>query len=323
MPEHPAALEPERLVVLGAARPADGAEPVDAVLAHAECADAYLRAVHAVHLLLDADRSVVPRDLRRATLAVQRLVDLHERDGETLVALHQLGGIGDFRAAHGAATAVLAIAVGRLTGLDRNLLASTALAGLVHETGPAALRLLQETVGSADDALRAALAIPRLREPPATASGRRAPLTHRILAAACFYHAASTPGPVAGRTPRAEDVLRAMAAAEHRFDATVVRALASVVGRYPVGTVVELDTGECAIVCGRNPHFEASGRPIVRVVAEADGSTPDEPRVIDLSLWDRRRKRFAHSIVASQHPAEAVRDAGSQLVALGAWRASG
>jgi hypothetical protein len=98
------------------------------------------------------------------------------------------------------------------------------------------------------------------------------------------------------------------AGAEARFDGRVVRALSAVLGRYPLGTVVKLDTGETGLVCGRNPHFDDSTRPIVKVIAETGGGPSPQPRTIDLSKWDRENDRFFRSIVSASSPCDAFSD---------------
>jgi hypothetical protein len=63
------------------------------------------------------------------------------------------------------------------------------------------------------------------------------------------------------------------------FDPTIAHAFARVVGRYPVGSLVELSSGELAVVV--RPAEQDTERPGVTVVADSSG-TPVTPRAVDL-----------------------------------------
>ena len=56
------------------------------------------------------------------------------------------------------------------------------------------------------------------------------------------------------------------------IDPVVVKAFINLLGIYPVGTLVVLDTFELAIVHSANPNPEALSRPIVRIVSDERGN---------------------------------------------------
>jgi hypothetical protein len=56
------------------------------------------------------------------------------------------------------------------------------------------------------------------------------------------------------------------------MDQVLVKAFMSLVGHYPVGTLVVLDTFELALVHAPNPSPEAVGRPVVRLVSDDRGN---------------------------------------------------
>jgi putative nucleotidyltransferase with HDIG domain len=69
---------------------------------------------------------------------------------------------------------------------------------------------------------------------------------------------------------------------EHEFEQNLVRRFVQLMGLYPVGSLVRLNTGACAIVLRSypaDPH-----RPRVRVVYAADGRHLDVP--YDINLWE-------------------------------------
>ncbi len=63
-----------------------------------------------------------------------------------------------------------------------------------------------------------------------------------------------------------------------------MRTFVRMVGIFPVGSLVQLSTGEVAVVV-RN-HDELLARPIVRLVLDAVGGTTD-PEEVDLARTDR------------------------------------
>ena len=67
-----------------------------------------------------------------------------------------------------------------------------------------------------------------------------------------------------------------------QFDQNLVRRFAQLVGIYPVGNLVRLDSGEIAVVL--KTYAPDPYRPRVRVVAAADGAGLERP--YDLNLWE-------------------------------------
>ncbi|MCH7471656.1 HD-GYP domain-containing protein [bacterium] len=65
------------------------------------------------------------------------------------------------------------------------------------------------------------------------------------------------------------------------FDPDIANMFISRLGRYPVGSIVRLSSGEAAVVLRINEH--AISRPVVSRVSDADGSARDEAEELDLS----------------------------------------
>ncbi len=61
------------------------------------------------------------------------------------------------------------------------------------------------------------------------------------------------------------------------YDSVLVKALINLIGIYPVGTCVILDTLEVAIVAGPNPDGQQLNRPLVRIVVDVNGGTVPPP----------------------------------------------
>jgi hypothetical protein len=80
------------------------------------------------------------------------------------------------------------------------------------------------------------------------------------------------------------DVLQEMRINPHRgMDQVLVKAFMSLVGHYPVGTLVVLDTFEMAIVNAVNAVPEALSRPIVRLISDERGNLLFPGTVVDLN----------------------------------------
>ncbi len=70
-----------------------------------------------------------------------------------------------------------------------------------------------------------------------------------------------------------DQVLREMWENPRRgYDPVLVKALINLIGIYPVGTCVILDTFEVAVVAGANPDQNLLNRPLVRICIDVDGA---------------------------------------------------
>jgi HD-GYP domain-containing protein (c-di-GMP phosphodiesterase class II) len=79
-------------------------------------------------------------------------------------------------------------------------------------------------------------------------------------------------------------------------DPVIVKALINLLGVYPVGTCVILDTYELAIVHSANSDGAYLHRPIVRLLSDADGHWLTPPPLVDLAATNDRGA-FARSII--------------------------
>lgn len=112
----------------------------------------------------------------------------------------------------------------------------------------------------------------------------------RMLAAAETYAALSANRPHrAAHDSRSALTETLMLAEQGKLDKDFCEYLISLTF-YPVGTVVELTDGRVGIVAANHPNRmdpRASARPIVAVLAEADGTLSSRPEHLDLSASER------------------------------------
>src|SRR5580765_3648197 len=86
-----------------------------------------------------------------------------------------------------------------------------------------------------------------------------------------------------------------------QFDQHLVRRFVQLLGIYPVGNFVRLNSGEVAVV--RQVHAPDPYRPLVRVVYDKDGARIEMP--YDLNLWDAQPEAgVPSSVVAPLNPAD-------------------
>jgi HD-GYP domain-containing protein (c-di-GMP phosphodiesterase class II) len=109
----------------------------------------------------------------------------------------------------------------------------------------------------------------------------------RIIAVADSFDAATSRRAYQSNPLSPADVLHEMRANPHRgMDQVLVKAFMSLVGHFPVGTLVVLDTFELALVHAPNPAPDALGRPLVRLVSDDRGNVLHPGVLVDLAETD-------------------------------------
>ena len=99
------------------------------------------------------------------------------------------------------------------------------------------------------------------------------------------------------------DILQEMRINPRRgMDQVLVKAFMSLVGHYPVGTMVVLDTFELALVHGVNPAPEAIARPLVRIVSDTLGNALFPGHVVDLNAPNAEGNGYARTIIKVADP---------------------
>ncbi|HEY7282659.1 MAG TPA: HD domain-containing phosphohydrolase, partial [Actinomycetota bacterium] len=135
--------------------------------------------------------------------------------------------------------------------------------------------------------------------PHLTARPRPA-MPSRLVAVADCFDAVTSKRSYRQAEERRQALSILQAGAGRGFDPVVVRTFVRMLGIFPVGSLVELDTGEVGMVI-RN-HDRLLARPMVRIVLDATG-TPAEPVEVDLS--DRTSQgSYARSVRRSMDPNE-------------------
>ncbi len=265
-------------------------------VAATETLQAYIRALLAVEQArVDGTLLRVPPALFRAS---QGLADLADSDRRMHLALTSLKEEVDYETRHPVHSMIFAMALGVRVGLPRPLLVELGIAALCCAALP--------EEADADTIIEATLAMLH--------SGRLSlSRARRMLATFEFRAGVERTGPphvvlespphLFGRicaiattfdrltTARAEhsgllaDEALATMAEETRvpFDAELLQLFAGVIGRYPLGSAVMLDTGEVGVVVHSSSDPAMAGKPLVRLVRDEHGVLVAHGALIDLA----------------------------------------
>jgi hypothetical protein len=266
---------------------------------------------------LQESRYILPRRIKRVA---QSLVDLSSGNTPSFLGVTEVRNQNHDEAGRAVNTAILAVAMAREVTDDRQLLAQIAMAAMMHDVGrpraaalgmaggaPMGMAPMTTTLSEdQEDRLPAGTAavltaLGRVNEPSITRTvvafeslwlrrqrwigpiyrGVRPPTVHaKMIMIARRYNDLLTPEP--GLPPPTPDFAVATLSEELKEpqDKTILRMLVAALGLVPVGTVVQLSTGEIAEVIRGGVTLD---RPRVRIVMDAQGGMLPAPIDVDLA----------------------------------------
>jgi len=279
----------------------------------------------------------------KAQRVVHDLVDHIVKDEASLLEFASIKDFDDYTYAHSTNVCIYSISLGLRLGLDRRRLSQLGFAALFHDVGKVKLpaELINKPDKYNDDdwqimhqhPILGALtlgAMPTAEQHHARAlmvayehhqsldgGGYPRPRTpgtvnlfSRIVAIADSYDA-MTSGRVymKQRTSPDEALRRLLYQNNTRYDPILLRAFAHVLGIFPVGTFVRMNTGEIGVVSANDP--QDLYRPNIRIFREADGSAVKGREVKLSSIDPQTGKHLAYieQIVDPEKADISVRDA--------------
>ena len=266
--------------------------------------------------LLEGTRMGKSAHLKQMKQAVRSLVDQVLNNEVASVGLTTLNDFDRYSFVHTVNVCIFSVAIGRRLGLSKNRLFDLGMAALLHDVGksrvPLDLLMKEGTLTEEEHTTvqahtwLGALSAYRFRDYgeipyrgmitayehhmkmdlsgyPKTIRPRKLSVFSKIVGlAAAFDAATSTRSHAAAISP--DVVLRELREdPDHGHDPVLVKALINLLGIYPVGTCVILDTHELAIVHAANSNAALVHRPIVRLICNADGAWLDDPPLVDLA----------------------------------------
>jgi HD-GYP domain-containing protein (c-di-GMP phosphodiesterase class II) len=284
---------------------------------------------------------------RRQRSLVLRLVQMAEENPEDLLLLTTLRDPTLPPATHALSVCILSIALGRLLDLRRRDLVRLGVVALNHNVGEALvpeeyftiereltheerevveahpllgmrhllehygfdLQIVERAIASAEHHLRVdGTGYPVI--------GHEGPhVFSRIIAVADVFNALANMRPYRPAYPPDQAMKLVRRQAVSLLDPLLVRTLVRLVGRYPPGSLVELDTGEYGLVLGPGRGADPLHRPRVLLLTDTDGFELEEFVCVDLGERHPRRRAWLRTIVRTRDPRRLGRSVSSYLLA--------
>ena len=259
--------------------------------------------------------------IKKIKRVVQGIVDQILNEETSLIGLTAIRDYDEYTFTHSVNVCIFAVALGRRLGLTKIQLFDLGLSALMHDVGKSRVPLgflhkteqlseeewlriaahpwlgvltLFQLRGQQEDVSYRAMTVAYehhmrndLSGYPRPVRERAISMTSRIVAVVDGYDAATTRR-VYQTVPYAPSaVLQEMRDNPKRgLDQIVVKAFINLLGIYPVGTLVVLDTFELAVVYSANPRSDALSRPIVKIVSDAHGNMLHPAPEVDLAQAD-------------------------------------
>jgi HD-GYP domain-containing protein (c-di-GMP phosphodiesterase class II) len=295
----------------------------------------YQRSVAVTKEVINSVRMGRTASVKKVKRAVQTIVDQVLADETSLVGMTNLRDYDDYTFVHSVNVCIFAVALGRKIGLTKLQLYDLGMAALLHDIGKSRvpLEVLNKDGGLSDEEWRIMQAHPwlgvltlfglrgygeipyrsmigtyehhmkiDLTGYPKTVRARQMSIFSRLIAVADGFDAATSRRIYNTAPLQPDEVLREMWENKRRgYDPVLVKAFINLLGVYPVGTMVILDTYELALVARANPDLQFVHRPVVRIVSDPAGTIVHPGTEADLAERDEAGN-FVRSIIKVTNP---------------------
>jgi HD-GYP domain-containing protein (c-di-GMP phosphodiesterase class II) len=266
----------------------------------------YQRSVAVTKEVINSVRMGRSASVKKVKRAVQAIVDQVLADETSLMGLSTLRDYDDYTFTHSVNVCIFSIALGKKLGLTKLQLYDLGMAALFHDVGKARvpLEVLNKEGSLSDEDWRIMQAHPwlgvltlfglrgygevpyrsmitayehhmktDLTGYPKSIRPRDMSIFSRIIAVADGFDAATSRRIYKTNPMQPDSVLHEMLNNPRRgLDPVVVKAFINLLGIYPPGTMVVLDTYELALVVAANPDTSEVHRPMVRIISDPGGS---------------------------------------------------
>jgi|YelNatPaOPRAMG01_1025707.scaffolds.fasta_scaffold04344_6 HD-GYP domain-containing protein (c-di-GMP phosphodiesterase class II) len=271
-------------------------------------------------------------NIKKAKRIVETMVDQILEEEKLLLGMTAIKDYDEYTYYHSVNVSILSIALGQRLGLSKKLLTELGLVALFHDIGKVEIpnEILNKSTNFTDEewnlikahpkwGLRAILKIKGLDEIsmrsaivafehhmnydlsgyPKVKSYKELDLFSRIVSVVDQYDA-MTSSRVYSRIPLAPDKALSimMERAGTQLDPLLFKFFVNMVGVFPIGTLVMLDTKELGLVYESDIVY--SDRPKVLIIVDSEGKNVNGP-IVDLTEKDERG-RFIRTIVKTLDP---------------------
>ncbi len=255
--------------------------------------------------------------VRKARRLAQIMVDLVQEDRSLMMGLSTIKDYDDYTYNHSVNVALLATCLGRQVGLSHVFLEHITVCGLFHDLGKVGVSkdiLLKPGQLSSDEwdqmqrhpligvrkilglqaphSLKSRIILgpfehhlnPDLSGYPRTHFMKKLSLIGRILRIADVYEALTSERNYRPRAFSPDEAMRRMWSERGKnFDPLLLKCFINMMGIYPIGTLVELNTGETGLVMGYSDEVEKT-LPLVMVLVEQDSGKLARGEMINLAV---------------------------------------
>lgn len=308
----------------------------------------YTRSVAVTKDVINSVRMGRAPSIKKIKRVVQGIVDQILNEETSLVGLTAIRDYDEYTFTHSVNVCIFAVALGRRLGMTKNQLFDLGLSALMHDIGKS--RVPINCLHKSDELLDAewrqiaahpwlgVLVLFNLRGQqeevsyramtvsyehhmrgdlsgyPKNIRARSVCMTSKIVAVADGYDAATSRRAYQTTPYPPSAVLQEMRDNPGRgMDPVVVKAFINLLGIYPVGTLVVLDTFELAVVYAANHSIDALSRPTVKIVSDAQGIMLRPAPEVDLALQDLSGE-YPRTIIKTADPARYGIDVGDYFV---------
>ncbi len=299
--------------------------------------EVYFKSISLVKEVIESINQQKALNIRKAKRLMQNAVNAIMQDESTLLGLANIKNYDEYTFNHSVNVAIYAIALGQRIGIPKKHLSHLGMAGLFHDIGKTKIpkEILnksgklssQEWIMMRAHPLVGAEIVMRMKEwgelstrlidaafehhlkydltgYPRLTRKRKITLFGRIVTIADFYDALVRPR-VYNRFPYvSEKILGLMLERSGKdFDPAIVKVFINMIGIFPLGTLVLLNTNEMGIVSQIQEDSELIDRPKVCLLYYSDGDYR-KGEIVDLREMDEGTKDFKRSIVKTLDPNE-------------------
>ncbi len=292
--------------------------------------EVFYRTVHMMSEILQAIENKHVIQVKKAKRLTQQMTDIIQTDESILLGLASIKDFDEYTYAHSVNVCILSMLVGDRLMFKKPDIPRLGVAALFHDIGkvhiPTAIVSSNKALSNSDWELMkyhtffGAIELARVTSMNEIADAMFAALQHHVhynmngyplkpngwhlrlftrIVTIADYYDAMTSSRTYRKIPVTPDrALRFILEKSGQiFDPIVAKAFIQAMGIYPIGTVVELDTGEVGVVVKQNQTCCWIHRPTVRLVSSSDS----EGEVVDLTERSNGEYSFRRTVVRSIH----------------------
>jgi len=299
--------------------------------------EVYFKSINLVKEVMDSVKNQKVVNIRKAKRLMQNAVNVIMQDDTTLLGLANIKNYDEYTFNHSVNVAIYAIAIGQRIGIPKKHLSHLGMAGLFHDIGKTAIpkEVLNKTGKLNEEEWEIIRAHPvigtemvmRMKEwgelstrmisgafehhlrydlsgYPRLMRKKKVSLFGRIITLADFYDALGRPR-VYNRFPYvSEKILGLMIERSGKeFDPVLVKIFVNMIGIFPLGTLVLLNTNEMGIVVQIQEEAELIDRPKVNLLFYKEGQYR-KGKLLDLTEKEEATGQYKWDIVKTLDPNE-------------------